>query len=87
MVHFIWTRTCWVAVMKTQAESGKPASREAQTNPQTLTLPSLQEVSERAYFYYLNAGGPHGHDLDHWLHAEQDLTLGQARTRFHGLHN
>jgi hypothetical protein len=64
-----------------------PGSEETRTNSQTPTEPSPREVSERAYFYYLKNGSSDGHDLEHWLRAEQDLMLGQSRTRFHGAHN
>jgi Protein of unknown function (DUF2934) len=63
-----------------------PANMEA-GNVQILTKPSPREVSECAYYYYLNAGSSHGNDLEHWFRAEQDLMLGHPRTRFHGVHN
>jgi hypothetical protein len=68
-------------------ELGKPANEEMRTNWQSPAKPSPREVSERAYFYYLNTGSSDGHDLEHWFRAEQDLILGQPRTRFHGVHN
>jgi hypothetical protein len=64
-----------------------PVSEETRTSSQTPIKPSPREVSERAYFYYLNTGSSDGHDLEHWLRAEQDLMFGQSRTRFHGAHN
>jgi hypothetical protein len=67
-------------------ESQEPAGMEA-GNVRVLTKPSPREVSERAYFYYLNAGSPDGHHLEDWFQAEQDLMLGQPRTSFHGAHS
>ncbi len=32
------------------------------------------EVEKRAYEIWLNEGGGHGCDLDHWLRAERELT-------------
>jgi hypothetical protein len=68
-------------------EWNEPASEESGTSSQSLTKPSRHEVSERAYFYYLNTGSSDGHDLGDWFRAEQDLVLEQPRTRFHGAHN
>ena len=33
------------------------------------------EVEKRAYAIWLNEGGGHGCDLDHWLRAERELTV------------
>ena len=33
------------------------------------------EVEKRAYEIWLNAGGGHGCDLDHWLRAERELAM------------
>jgi hypothetical protein len=33
------------------------------------------EVEKRAYEIWLNKGGSHGGDLDHWLRAEHELTV------------
>jgi Protein of unknown function (DUF2934) len=35
--------------------------------------PSREEVEIRAYEIYLERGQEHGHDVDHWLAAEQEL--------------
>lgn len=64
-----------------------PASEEKGGNWQTSARPSFREVAERAYFNFLNTGSAHGHDLEHWFRAEQDLILGHPRTVFHGPHN
>ena len=31
------------------------------------------KIAERAYFYFLQRGGEHGHDLDDWLKAEREI--------------
>jgi len=39
------------------------------------------EIARHAYEIWLNEGAGHGHDLDHWLRAERELTarpLGRA---------
>ena len=33
------------------------------------------EVEKRAYEIWLNEGGGHGCDLDHWLRAERELAV------------
>ena len=43
-----------------------PASRES--------ADLRAEVEKRAYEIWLNEGGNHGSDLDHWLQAERELT-------------
>jgi hypothetical protein len=44
-----------------------PASRES---------PDLRsEIEKRAYEIWLNEGGSHGSDVDHWLQAERELTV------------
>jgi hypothetical protein len=35
-------------------------------------------VAERAYELYLARGGEHGHDLDDWVRAEQEVRLGRT---------
>jgi DUF2934 family protein len=68
-------------------ESQEPASEERGANSPAPIKPSPLEVAERAYFLYVDSGCFHGHDLEHWFRAEQDLMLGKPRTRFHGSHN
>ena len=36
--------------------------------------PSREEVEIRAYEIYLERGGQHGNELEHWLAAEEELT-------------
>jgi Protein of unknown function (DUF2934) len=73
--------------MKMHHESEKPAGEEAGTSSYNPIKASPRQVSEQAYFYYLNAGSSHGHDLEHWFRAEKDLMAGQSRTTSHGAHN
>jgi hypothetical protein len=44
------------------------------------SLPSEQEIAARAYEIFLSRGASHGHDLDDWLQAEQELTAEIADT-------
>ena len=36
------------------------------------------EIEKRAHEIWLNEGGGHGNDLDHWLRAELELTGGAS---------
>jgi hypothetical protein len=65
----------------------KPAS----TQPPTPTAPSKQtaidvqplrdEVAKRAYSLYLAQGCPQGHDVQHWLEAEDQVTKARQDAR------
>jgi len=33
-----------------------------------------QDIEKRSYMIWERQGRPHGHDLEHWLQAEQELT-------------
>jgi len=52
------------------------------TRKKTNSAPASQEssdlraqVEKRAYEIWLNEGGGHGCDLDHWLRAERELAV------------
>jgi hypothetical protein len=46
--------------------------------------PSPDEVARRAYFTYENNGSLQGHEVQHWLAAEAELTAERELTRTHG---
>jgi len=48
--------------------------------------PSADEVARRAYFSYVNQGSRPGHDVQHWLEAEEHLIAERNRSRVHGFH-
>jgi hypothetical protein len=50
-------------------------------------VPSPDEVARRAYFSYVNQGSLQGHEVQHWLAAEQQLLAERKLTRTHGFHN
>lgn len=35
--------------------------------------PSVQDIAERAYDLFVQEGGAHGRDIEHWLQAERLL--------------
>jgi len=49
--------------------------RKQTASPHPGGSPDLRsEIEKRAYEIWLNEGGGHGSDLDHWLEAERELT-------------
>jgi hypothetical protein len=40
--------------------------------------PTREEIEVRAYELYRQCGCQHGHDLQHWLEAEQELSATDA---------
>ncbi len=49
--------------------------KKANSIPASLESPDLRaEIEKRAYEIWLNEGGNHGSDLDHWLQAERQVT-------------
>lgn len=49
--------------------------------------PSPEAVARKAYFSYVNQGSSQGHEVQHWLAAEAELTAERNRTRMHGFHS
>ena len=49
--------------------------------------PPADEISNRAYFSYLNQGSLPGHDVQHWLEAEAEFLGERNLTRVHGHQN
>ena len=54
---------------------------------ETAFAPSPDEVARKAYFSYVNQGSLLGHEVQHWLAAEQELIAERNLTRVHGFHN
>jgi hypothetical protein len=51
-----------------------------QRRPKMATGPTNEEIQVRAYELYLQCGCDGGHDLEHWLEAEKELTgVGSAQ--------
>ena len=53
----------------------KNATRKKTTSASVSRAPAnfRVEIKKRAYEIWLNDGGGHGNDLDHWLRAEREL--------------
>ncbi len=66
------------AARKRTADGATRAPRVARTrasNPETVarSAPTHQDIARRAYEIYLSDGRS-GHELEHWLQAERELT-------------
>jgi hypothetical protein len=76
-----------------QTRYQRPASASRPTTAARLDqnpidfVPSPDEVARKAYFTYVNEGSRPGHDVQHWLQAEEQLLTERNITRIHGFHN
>jgi hypothetical protein len=74
-----------------QKQTTEPAPLSASSSATSQKIadftPSADEVARRAYFTYVNQGSSPGHDVQHWLAAEAELTAERNQTRIHGFHN
>ncbi len=57
---------------KPSTSTSAPKRTMKKTNHTNQKLDAAQ-VAQRAYEMYLQRGGTHGHDLEDWLAAEQEL--------------
>jgi hypothetical protein len=63
-----------------------PTRRQSDTRPPRRD-PITEAIARRAYELFLERGGQHGHDVDDWFHAEQDiLDAINARAAWSSLH-
>ena len=66
----------------------KETASTTELNQVAVDFPSsADEVSNKAYFSYLNQGSLPGHDVQHWLEAEAQLLAERNLTRVHGHRN
>ena len=60
-----------------------PAGRENRVSGPTVSsqtpVVGRDEIAGRAYQLYLERGGTDGHDVDDWLHAEEQLAREQQQ--------
>lgn len=57
------------------AEMTGPPSGRAETRPSDLHA----KIQERAYLLFESSGYQHGHDLEHWLEAERQVTISPSK--------
>ena len=66
--------------MASKAKNNDSSERaEAQEQDRSLDLTREEKIRRRAYEIYLERGGDPGHDLEHWLQAERELTADQSK--------
>jgi hypothetical protein len=66
--------------MASKAKNNDSSERaEAQEQDRSLDLTREEKIRRRAYEIYLERGGEPGHDLEHWLQAERELTADQSK--------
>ena len=66
--------------MASKAKNNDSSERaEAQEQDRSLDLTREEKIRRRAYEIYLERGGEQGHDLEHWLQAERELTADQSK--------
>jgi hypothetical protein len=75
-----------------QQDQKPPGAAQTATSPELSRneidfAPSRDEVARKAYFSYVNQGSRQGHEVQHWLAAEAELTAERNLTRAHGFHN
>jgi hypothetical protein len=52
----------------------KATSTKSQAAKVTEPLVTREDIARRSYEIFLERGGEHGHDLEHWIQAERDLS-------------
>jgi Protein of unknown function (DUF2934) len=66
--------------MASKAKNNDSSERaEAQEQDRSLDLTREEKIRRRAYEIYQERGGEPGHDLEHWLQAERELTADQSK--------
>jgi Protein of unknown function (DUF2934) len=66
--------------MASKAKNNDSSERaEAQEQDRSLDLTRGEKIRRRAYEIYLERGGVPGHDLEHWLQAEPELTADHSK--------
>jgi hypothetical protein len=53
-------------------------SKTERTRAATKSMISSEAIAERAFSLYAARGGEHGHDVEDWLRAEQELMAASA---------
>ncbi|HXY11261.1 MAG TPA: DUF2934 domain-containing protein [Terriglobales bacterium] len=57
-----------------------PSTTSAAMEPKTPSLNLEDEIRRRAYELYEQRGGEHGHDVEDWLRAEEEIKEMQAQS-------
>ena len=69
-------------VRKPQSATTSPASERSPAVASPTGVATGQDrIAQRAYQIWLESGRPEGHDLEHWLAAERELTSASRSQR------
>ena len=72
---------------QTPANASRPTAAADFNQNETDFAPSADEVARRAYSSYVNQGSLQGHDVQHWLEAEEELIAERKLAPVRGFHN
>jgi Protein of unknown function (DUF2934) len=61
------------APMVAKATQTKKVASNTPASPVTRRQPSQDDIARRSYEIFLERGGIHGNDIEHWAQAERDL--------------
>jgi len=62
------------------ASKSNPSTLALKSDEPTVPIPIEQQIQQRAYELYEERGRTDGHDVDHWLQAESEVTQHKAMT-------
>ena len=57
-----------------ESRPSQPQEAEASSGGDTRDLQTVAKIQERAYRLFEERGREHGHELEHWLEAEREIT-------------
>jgi hypothetical protein len=66
------TRTTKTSTVKAKADKSTSAPKVSRARKSD-TVPTYDEVAQRAYERFVERGQQHGHDVEDWLSAEREL--------------
>ena len=57
-----------------ESRQSQPQEAEVSSGGDTRDLQTIAKIQERAYRLFEERGREHGHELEHWLEAEREIT-------------
>ena len=57
-----------------ESRQDKPPEAEGSSGGNTRDVQTIAKIQERAYRLFEERGREHGHELEHWLEAEREIT-------------
>ena len=62
------------APVESRQSQDKPPEAEGSSGGNTRDVQTIAKIQERAYRLFEERGREHGHELEHWLEAEREIT-------------